>query len=196
MERKRSKWSYAVGCTGRDMCYTLVSMFLLMYIQYTGLVNQTQFGVLTTIIVLCRVWDAVNDPMMGTIISNTNTRLGKYRPWVLVGCLSNAIFLVLLFTLRFENGWANVCALGVLYLLWGMTYTINDVSYWSLLPALSETKEDRNKLTAMIAVFASIGAFTAGGLVPTFTTGNAIDGYRIFGITFASLFVLCQFLHL
>ena len=194
MNRKRSKWSYAIGCTGRDMCYTLVSMYLLIYIQYTGLVDAAQFLALTGIIVLCRVWDAVNDPMMGTIISNTKTRLGKYRPWVLIGCLSNALFLILLFTLRFDNGWVNVAVLGVVYLLWGMTFTMNDVSYWSLLPALSEDKEDRDKLTSMVAIFASVGAFTAGGLVPTFTTGNAVDGYKIFGITFASIFVICQLL--
>ena len=141
MNRKRSKWSYAIGCTGRDMCYTLVSMFLAIYIQYSGLMDEKQFGVFVIIMVLCKVWDAVNDPMMGTIISNTKTRLGKYRPWVLIGCLSNAIFLILLFTLRFEGegqGWLNVAVLGVVYLLWGMTFTMNDVSYWSLLPALSE----------------------------------------------------------
>ena len=195
MNRKRSKWSYAIGCTGRDMCYTLVSMFLLIYIQYTGLVNELQFLVLTGIIVLCRVWDAVNDPMMGTIISNTKTRLGKYRPWVLIGCLSNALFLILLFTLRFDNGWLNVAALGITYLLWGMTFTMNDVSYWSLLPALAEGKEDRDNLTSMVAIFASVGAFTAGGLVPMFTTSmGQVEGYRLFGIVFASVFVLCQLL--
>ena len=194
MNRKRSKWSYAVGCTGRDMCYTLVSMYLLIYIQYTGLVDPTQWLVLTGIIVLCRVWDAVNDPMMSTIIANTRTRLGKYRPWLLGGALTNALALILMFTVRFDNGWANVVFIGVAYLLWETTFTMNDVSYWSLLPALSEDKEDRDKLTAMVAVFASVGAFTAAGLVPIFTTGNAIDGYRVFGIAFSIFFVLCQLL--
>ena len=199
MITKRSKWSYAIGCTGRDMCYTLVSMFLLIYIQYTNLVNEKQFLVLSAIIVLCRVWDAVNDPMMGTIISNTKTRFGKYRPWVLIGAITNAVFLVLMFTLRADAanpnaGWINVGVIGGLYFLWGMTFTMNDVSYWSLLPALSEDKEDRDKLTSMVAVFASVGAFTAGGLVPTFTTGNAVNGYRVFGIVFAIVFVICQLL--
>ena len=197
MKNKRSKWSYAIGCTGRDMCYTLVSMFLAIYIQYSGLMDEKQFGVFVIIMVLCKVWDAVNDPMMGTIISNTKTRLGKYRPWVLIGCLSNAIFLILLFTLRFEGegqGWLNVAVLGVVYLLWGMTFTMNDVSYWSLLPALSEGKKDRDNLTSMVAVFASIGAFTAGGLVPMLTTGKVVLGYRVFGITFAVIFMICQLL--
>lgn len=194
MKRKRSKWSYAIGCTGRDMCYTLVSMYLMIYIQYTGLVDKNQFAVLTFIIVLCRVWDAVNDPMMGTIISNTKTRFGKYRPWVLIGSLTNATFLVLMFTLRFENGWANVITLGILYLLWETTFTMNDVGYWSLLPSLAEDKKDRDNLTSMVAVFASVGAFTAAGLVPKFTTGNAVEGYRLFAIIFTIVFVACQLL--
>ena len=199
MITKRSKWSYAIGCTGRDMCYTLVSMFLLIYIQYTNLVNEKQFLVLSAIIVLCRVWDAINDPMMGTIISNTKTRFGKYRPWVLIGAITNAIAMVLMFTLRADvanpnAGWINVGIVGGLYFLWGMTFTMNDVSYWSLLPRLSESKEDRDKLTTMVAVFASVGAFTAGGLVPMFTTGNEINGYKLFAIVFAAIFLACQLL--
>ena len=128
MERKRSKWSFAVGCTGRDMCYTLVSLFLLTYIQYTNLVNEAQFLVLTIIIVLCRIWDAVNDPMMGTLISNTKTKFGKYRPWILAGAIVNAIILILMFSVRVDVGknintlgWYNVAIIGVLYLLYGMT---------------------------------------------------------------------------
>ena len=88
----RNKWSLSVGCVGRDLCYTLVSLFLLTYLQFTGLFDTTQFLVLSVIIVLCRVWDAINDPMMGTIITNTKSRFGKYRPWVIIGALLNSIF--------------------------------------------------------------------------------------------------------
>ena len=69
MLNKRNKWCLSLGCIGRDMSYTLVSLFLLTYLQYTGLFNTQQFIVLSVIIVICRVWDAINDPMMGTIIS-------------------------------------------------------------------------------------------------------------------------------
>ena len=93
----RNKWSLSVGCIGRDLCYTLVSLFLLTYLQFTGLFNTSQFLVLSVIIVICRVWDAINDPMMGTIITNTKSRFGKYRPWVIIGALLNSIFLVFLF---------------------------------------------------------------------------------------------------
>ena len=199
MERKRSKWSFAVGCTGRDMCYTLVSLFLLTYIQYTNLVNEAQFLVLTIIIVLCRIWDAVNDPMMGTLISNTKTKFGKYRPWILAGAIANALILILMFSVRVDVGknintlgWYNVAIIGVLYLLYGMTYTANDVSFWSLLPVLSESKEERDKLTTMVAIFASIGAFVSGGLIPVVTPGNMIVAYRVCAIIFAVIFLACQ----
>lgn len=200
MERKRSKWCYASGCTGRDLCYTLVSLFLLTYIQYTNLVNTAQFLVLSVIIVLCRVWDAVNDPMMGTIISNTRTKFGKYRPWVLIGCIVNIIFFIGMFTIRVDVGnnidtlgWWNVAILGVCYLLWGMSFTMNDVSYWSLLPVLSEDKKDRDRLTTMVAIFASVGQFVAGGVVPMLTTqGDMIKAYRWIAIIFAMVFFVCQ----
>ena len=156
---KRNKWSLSIGCVGRDLCYTLVSLFLLTYLQYTGLFNTTQFLVISVIIVVCRVWDAINDPMMGTIISNTKTRFGKYRPWLLIGAILNSIFLVLMFTVRLENSWANVAFIGIAYLLWGMTFTMNDIAYWDLLPALTSQKKERDNLTTMVAVFASIGAF-------------------------------------
>lgn len=190
----RNKWSLSVGCVGRDLCYTLVSLFLLTYLQFTGLFDTTQFLVLSVIIVLCRVWDAINDPMMGTIITNTKSRFGKYRPWVIIGALLNSIFLVLMFTVRLSNGWANVAFIGIAYLFWGMTFTMNDISYWDLLPALTSDKKERDNLTTMVAVFASIGAFASGGLIPILTPGNMVVAYRIISIIWAIIFVSCQFL--
>ena len=199
MDRKRSKWCFASGCVGRDLCYTLVSLFLLTYIQFTNLVNDAQFLVLSVIIVLCRVWDAVNDPMMGTIISNTRTKYGKYRPWVLIGCIVNVLFFIGLFTIRVDVGnninslgWWNVAIIGFFYLGWGMSYTMNDVSYWSLLPVLSESKKERDKLTSMVAIFASVGQFAAGGLVPLLTPGKMVEAYRLIAIIFAVIFLVCQ----
>jgi len=194
MVNKRNKWCLSIGCIGRDACYTLVSLFLLTYIQYTGLVDTKQFLVLTIIIVLCRVWDAVNDPMMGTIITNTNSRFGKFRPWVLIGAVTNSIILVLLFNLRSSNGWVNVGILGGLYLLWGMTFTMNDISYWDLLPALTNDKKERDTITTLVCVFASVGAFAAGGVVPMVTAGNMVMAYRWISIICAAAFLLCQLL--
>lgn len=191
---KRNKWSLSIGAIGRDLSYTLVSLFLLTYLQYTGLFNTTQFLVLTIIIAICRIWDAINDPMMGTIITNTKTKFGKYRPWVLIGAVLNVVFLITMFTVRFSQGWVNVALIGISYLFWGMTFTMNDIAYWDLLPALTSQKKERDSLTTLVAVFASLGAFIAGGLVPILTPGKMVVAYRIIAICFALVFLACQLL--
>jgi melibiose permease/lactose/raffinose/galactose permease len=129
--------------------------------------------------------------MMGTIITNTKSRFGKYRPWVIIGALLNSIFLVLMFTVRLSNGWANVAYIGLAYLFWGMTFTMNDISYWDLLPALTSDKKERDNLTTMVAVFASIGAFASGGLIPILTPGDMIRAYRNCAIIFTIIFLIC-----
>ena len=178
----RNKWGFASNCIPRDLTYVLVSLFFLTFIQYTcGFTNQ-QFIVLSSIIVLCRVWDAVNDPMMSTIITNTKSRFGRYRPWILIGAISNSVFLVLMFLSPGLTGWGYVAYLGIAYLLYGMTFTMNDVSYWSLLPHLARSKDSRDKLTGLVAIFASVGSFISGGLIPILTTGNMIIAYRIYSI--------------
>ena len=199
MGRKRSKWCYAAGCSGRDLCYTMVSLFLLTYIQYTNLVNTAQFLVLTVIIFLLRIWDAVNDPIMSTFISNTKSKFGKYRPWVLIGAITNGIIMICMFTVRVEVGnnidtlgWYNVAIISVLYFLYDVTFTANDVGFWSILPTLAKEKKERDSLTTMVAVFASVGAFAAGGLIPILTPGDMIRAYRNCAIIFTIIFLICQ----
>ena len=68
---KRTKWCYCIGATGRDAAYALVSMYLLTYVQYTMKLTVAQFGVISAAIVVCLIWDAVNDALMGIIIENT-----------------------------------------------------------------------------------------------------------------------------
>ena len=80
---KRTKWSYCIGATGRDAAYALVSMYLIVYVQYTVKLTTAQFAVISACMVACMVWDAINDPLMGIIIENTHFKWGKYKPWIL-----------------------------------------------------------------------------------------------------------------
>ena len=98
----RNKWSYSIGCIGRDMLFVLVSMFILAYIQYTMNLSVAQFTVISGIMIFARIWDAINDPMMGMIIENSRLKGGKFRPWIMIGGLSNFFVTLLLFTLRPE----------------------------------------------------------------------------------------------
>lgn len=184
----RNKWSYSVGCIGRDMVFILVAMFMLPYIQYTMNLSVAQFSAISGIMIFSRVWDAINDPMMGMVIENARFKGGKFRPWIMIGGLTNFIITILLFTIR-PTGWIFVIFFGIAYLAWGMTFTINDIAYWSLLPNLSTDNEERNILTNLVLIFASIGQFIAGGLIPILVTGNAVMMYKLLGISISFIFL-------
>lgn len=189
----RNKWTYSVGCIGRDMMFILVSMFILPYIQYTMNLSVAQFTAVSGIMIFARVWDAINDPMMGMLIENSKLKGGKFRPWILIGGVANFAVTILLFLVR-PSGWAFVVFFGFAYIAWGMTFTINDISYWSLLPNLSTNNDERNELTNLVLIFASIGQFLAGGLIPILVTGNAVKMYKLIGISISFIFLAFTFL--
>ena len=185
---KRNKWAYGLGGIGRDMSYTLVATFFITYVQFSGLgLSVAQFSVISMILIISRVWDAINDPIMGAIIENTKSRWGKFKPWILLGSLLTAIVIVLMFNVRplGNDGWNFVIFFGVIYLLWEVSYTINDISYWSMLPALTSDTKKRNSITTLAVVFAGVGAFVANAIVTFLTVGNAVKGYAYISIVIA-----------
>jgi melibiose permease/lactose/raffinose/galactose permease len=192
---KTTKWVYSLSGIGRDAAYTLISLFFLTYIQYTGVLDEAQyalqFGVITIIIVLARIWDGVNDPMIGSIIENTHWKWGKYKPWIFLGALTTSIALLILFLVR-PIGWGFVAIFGVFYLLWEITFTFNDIAYWSMLPSLTSKEKQRNELTTMVTVFAAVGAFAVGGIVPMVTAGNAVMSYQWIAIIVTAIFFISQ----
>jgi len=192
---KPTKWIYSLSGIGRDAAYTLISLFYLTYIQYTGVLDETQyalqFGVITAIIVVARIWDGVNDPMIGSIIENTHWKWGKYKPWIFLGALTTSIALLILFLAR-PVSWGFVAVFGIFYLLWEITFTFNDIAYWSMLPSLTSKEKQRNELTTMVTVFAAVGAFAVGGLVPMLTAGNAVITYQLIAIVVTIVFFLSQ----
>ncbi|WP_024865798.1 glycoside-pentoside-hexuronide (GPH):cation symporter [Butyrivibrio sp. FCS014] len=181
---KRTKWSYCVGATGRDASYVLVSMFVLTYIQYTMKLTVAQFSVITVAMVICMIWDAVNDLMMSTIIENCHFKSGKFRPFILGGALINSVVLVAMFTIR-PTGWGFVFFFSLIYLLWGMTYTVNDIAYWGMLPSLTSDPKERDSLVTLMGVFVCIGQFLTAGIVPIVIAGNAVIAFRTIALVIA-----------
>ena len=193
----RNKWVYTIPGMGRDMSYTLFSTFLLTYVLFTRVITVEQFAALSVILTIARIWDGFNDPIMGGIIENTHTRVGKFKPWILIGSLLNAGVLIAMFSNR-ATGWNFVYLFGVLYFIWDITFTMNDIAYWSMLPSLTSEPRRRDKLTSYANLFASIGAIAATGLIPIFTSGdlalggNSISGYRAVSIFIALTFAFSQ----
>ncbi|MDD3106406.1 MAG: glycoside-pentoside-hexuronide (GPH):cation symporter [Bacilli bacterium] len=194
---RRNKWAYSLGGIGRDMTYTLVATFFLTYIQYAGLgLSVQQFAVIGIMLIVGRIWDAINDPMMGTIIENTKSRFGKFKPWILIGAVTTAIVIILMFNVRplGNDGWNFVIFFGIIYLAWEIAFTMNDISYWSMLPSLSTNPKHRDKITTLAVVFAGVGAFAAHAMITFLTVGDAVSGYSMISIVIALFLVGCQLL--
>lgn len=154
----RQKYAFGIGAIGKDAICNLVGAFLMLYFTDTLGLNPAFVGVLFAV---ARIWDAVNDPMMGMICDNTRTRFGKFRIWLTIGTLVNSVFFILLFTtLGIEKGSTTMYIyVSVMYILYGMTYTIMDVPYWSWLPNLSSNPHERESISVIPRIFASFGGF-------------------------------------
>jgi len=190
----RNKWTYSVGGIGRDMVYQLVATFFITYVQFAGLgLSAAQFSVIGVLLVIGRVWDAINDPIMGSIVENTHSKWGKFKPWILIGAILTAIVIVFMFNFR-PSGWGFVVFFGVIYLVWEMSFTLNDIPYWSLLPNLAREKKDRDEITTLVVVFAGVGAFLGNAIISLTTVGNAVRGYSMISYTFAIFFIACTLL--
>ena len=174
--RKRNMIMYPLGTVGRDMVYCLVTNFLLTYILFTKGLTPAQLGAVTAIMVAARVFDALNDPVMGSIIENTRTRWGKFKPWLSIGILltSFVVYMVFSTTLR---GWGFIALFAVFYFSFSIAYTMHDISYWGMVPALSSDAGDRDQFTSRATLCAGIGSTLASILIPMLTTGeNTIGG--------------------
>lgn len=176
---KKNKWLYSVVSVGRDACYALVSLFLLTFIQYSGILTPSgtdtssfiaMFGVISGIVIGYRIFDALNDPFMGVLIEKCHFKTGKYKPWILIGGLTNSITVLCLFVVPMFveglQGWGYVGWFALFYLLYGLTFTMNDIAYWSMLPSLTSDEKQRTSVTTIMSIFCSVGQFATAGLMP------------------------------
>ena len=174
--RKKNLIMFPLGTVGRDMLYSLFTNFILTFVLFTRNLTAAQLGAVTAIMVGARVFDALNDPVMGNIIERTRTRWGKFKPWMLIGVVLTSVVVYLAFNTDLQ-GWSFIWFFGVIYFLYSITYTMHDISYWGMVPALSSDPDARNQFTSRTNLFAGIGGTLASILIPIFTTGeHAIGG--------------------
>ena len=157
------------------MEYYLFTSCIMTFVLFTRSLTAAQFAAITAIVVAARVFDALNDPIMGNIIERTRTRFGKFKPWLVIGILSTSIVVYLAFNTDLQ-GWSFVWFFGVIYFLYSITFTMHDISYWGMVPALSSDANARNQFTARATLCAGIGSTLASVLIPMFTVGEKAIG--------------------
>ena len=164
----REKVSFGLGAVGKDMAYAAMAVYLMVYFTDVVGVSAAFVGV---VFLIARLWDAFNDPIMGWIVDNTKSRWGKFRPWILIGTLVNSVIAILLFTnpiYFFDFSMTQAMAYcAIFYILWGMSYTIMDIPYWSFIPSFSSDSKVRD----VMSVIPRTGAMFGGQFVTIFGLG-------------------------
>lgn len=173
---KKNLIFFPLGTMGRDAVYSLINSYLLTFVLFTHTLNAAQVAAITGIMVAARVFDALNDPVMGNIIERTHSKFGKFKPWLAIGGLTTSAVIYLLFNVTLQ-GWNFVWFFGLMYFAFSITYTMSDISYWGMIPALGSDADTRNRFTSRTTLFAGIGGTLASILIPLFTAGAwAIGG--------------------
>ena len=188
---KKQFAAYGLGAVGKDMVYALSASYIMYYYQDILGLSATFVGF---ILMIARVFDAANDPFMGVVVAKTNSRWGKFRPWLFTGTILNAFVLYALFAAPAVSGKALMIYFAVMYILWGVTYTMMDIPFWSMIPAVTSTTKDRENLSVVGRTCAGVGY----ALINVFTVmavsklGGGIErtGFRLFALIIAILFVI------
>ena len=175
------KAAFGFGAFGKDVVYMLISSYLLYYYNVVLGISSVFIG---TVMMAARVFDAFNDPIMGIIVAKTKTRWGRFRPWILAGTVLNAVTIYALYATPESMGdSAQRIWLIVFYFAWGITYTLMDIPFWSMIPAITEPGEDREALTSLARTCSGIGdaipTVLTMTIVPILSASSAIADYRI-----------------
>lgn len=190
----RNRINFGLGTVGRDMLYSMVSMYLLVYLTEILNLSDSTMWWMTGIFTVLRIFDAINDPLMGFLVDNTHSRFGKFKPWIAIGGLFGGILTVLLFTdLGFRDA-GYIISFIIIYLLWDFIYGANDIAYWSMLPSLTIDQKEREKTGSFAKICANIGMYiVVVGILPL--TG-ALGGDKKAWFIFAAAVVVITWLFL
>ena len=188
----KEKASYGLGAVGKDMVYMLSASYILYYYQDILGVSAITMGI---ILLIARVFDAFNDPVMGIIVAKTRTRFGRFRPWLMIGTITNAVILYFMFAAPPSlDSKGLVAYAATTYILWGITYTMMDIPYWSMIPAFTEGGSEREGLTTLARSCAGVGSAIITIItmvcVHALGVGNERAGFKWFALIVAIIFVV------
>ncbi len=192
---KKERNMFLTGMFGQNMIYNIVATGLYFYFQSVICLPALALGIIFSV---ARVWDAVNDPMMGSIVDKTHSKWGKCRPYLIFSPPIICVITILAFMNGSYAGTQDAVAkvliiawAAIAYIMWGMSYTAGDVPLWGIISRMSEVEKDRASLISLSRIIASIGAavivvsFIAVSQAINTASGlnqNAQKGFIIFAV--------------
>lgn len=156
--------AYAIGSSGANASFYMINNYLMIF--YTDVVTLSAAAI-SLIMLIARIWDAANDPMMGMIEDRTHTKIGKFRPWLIIGPPFLAVFNVLTFTVFPMQGATKAIVCGVCYIGAGMAYTVVQVAVNGLVNRITNDSANKMKVISIAQIANQLGqAAVAAVLMP------------------------------
>ena len=198
-----SRVAYSFGNVGQSAFYNALSTYFIVYVTsslFSGVdksVATKLIGIITGLVVVIRIAEIFIDPLLGNIIDNTNTKWGRFKPWQLIGGTVSAILLVLVYTGLFGLVNVNTTLFIVLFIITFIVldvfYSLRDISYWGMIPALSSDSHERSTYTALGSYGLTIVVIPIVTYFSWVFTGKYVEsqsGWTCFAIIVAILGIL------
>lgn len=162
---KKERLSYGGWFIGQNIIYMLVTSYLAIFLtDEVGIVE----GVVATLFLVARIWDAVNDPMFGGIVDKVKPKKGKFKPWVDGVTLFIPLITIALFWKFDTSGTFTIVYAYIAYIVWGMLYTISDVPIFALATTMTDIPDERVKIMSIGRLAAAIASISVGLVAPQF----------------------------
>ncbi len=168
---KSERNMYLLGLLGQNIIYNVIATGMTFYFQSVIFIPAMAISVITGV---ARIWDAINDPMMGTIVDRTRSKYGKCRPYLFfvpgIVCITTILTFINGIYSEANEPSKNIIIIawaGISYILWGMTYTAGDIPIWGITSLMTESDKDRAKILGLARIVAGIGGAAALlGVIP------------------------------
>ncbi len=191
---KRQLCYYAIGDFGNNFSWSYVGSYLMFFYSDVFCIPMAAVSLL---MLIARGWDAINDPIVGTLADRSKSRWGRYKPWVLFAAPPTAILLILLFWAHPQ--WNNTSKIVYMYITYGLlvlAYTCVNIPYGSMTSVMTQNTDERGRLSSVRIAFSNIACGSIGviviPLVALFGSGDQIKGFLWVTVSFAIIFFLCQ----
>ncbi len=153
--QKNEMTAFCIAGLGQGMIYALMSSYISDY--YLNVLQLAPMFVLL-LMLLARVWDAINDPLMGMIVDRSNLKSGKMIPFIRFALIPIAIVTILMYLSPNLDKTQMMVYSAIIYVAWGMLYTVGDVSFWGLPNVMTPDSEERSSVISVSKIFNSIGS--------------------------------------
>lgn len=190
-QAKKNKYFFGLGTIGRDMFYAFESNALLYFLSNILNLPLSVFAAVSMVLSVMRIFDALNDPITGMVVDNIRSPWGKFKPAILVGGIVSVIFYLVLFS-EIGTGTTYVIIFAISYFLWDVSYGINDIGYWTLMPALTTDQKERESIGAFARICANIGMYIimVGWQPITSAMGNTRQSWFMVAVAMCVMYLL------